>query len=89
MDGHSYKTAAAELNSSINTVAFHVRNIYRKLQVHSNRKVVKVRRPDLSPLGRPLNARGRGRGELPLPALASGGEGGRGVKGGVAKRPRA
>jgi DNA-binding NarL/FixJ family response regulator len=39
-EGHSYKTAAAELTSSINTVAFHVRNIYRKLQVHSKSQAV-------------------------------------------------
>ena len=48
MDGHSYKTAAAELGSSINTVAFHVRNIYRKLQVHSKSEaVVKAMRAGL------------------------------------------
>jgi len=35
VEGHSYKTAAAELNSTVNTVSFHVRSIYAKLQVHS------------------------------------------------------
>ncbi len=39
-EGHSYKTAAAELSSSINTIAFHVRNIYHKLQVHSKSQAV-------------------------------------------------
>src|SRR5215510_12291747 len=35
VEGHSYKTAAAELNSTVNTISFHVRSIYAKLQVHS------------------------------------------------------
>jgi DNA-binding NarL/FixJ family response regulator len=39
-EGHSYKTAAVELTSSINTVAFHIRSIYRKLQVHSKSQAV-------------------------------------------------
>jgi DNA-binding NarL/FixJ family response regulator len=39
-EGHSYKTAAAEVSSSVNTVAFHVRSIYRKLQVHSKSQAV-------------------------------------------------
>jgi DNA-binding NarL/FixJ family response regulator len=39
-DGHSYKTAAAELGSSINTVGFHMRSIYGKLQVHSKSEAV-------------------------------------------------
>jgi DNA-binding NarL/FixJ family response regulator len=39
-DGHSYKTAAAELGSSANTVAFHLKNIYVKLQVHSKSEAV-------------------------------------------------
>jgi DNA-binding NarL/FixJ family response regulator len=39
-DGHSYKTAAAELHGSVNTVGFHMRNIYRKLQVHSKSEAV-------------------------------------------------
>ncbi|HEX8558250.1 MAG TPA: response regulator transcription factor [Pyrinomonadaceae bacterium] len=40
VDGHSYKTAAAELGSSVNTVAFHMRSIYRKLEVHSKSEAV-------------------------------------------------
>jgi len=40
VEGHSYKTAAAELRSSVNTVGFHMRNIYRKLQVHSKSEAV-------------------------------------------------
>lgn len=40
VEGHSYKTAAAELGVSINTVAFHIQNIYGKLQVHSKSEAV-------------------------------------------------
>lgn len=40
VEGHSYKTAAAELGSSINTIGFHMRSIYRKLQVHSKSEAV-------------------------------------------------
>jgi DNA-binding NarL/FixJ family response regulator len=39
-DGHSYKTAAAELGSSVNTVGFHMRSIYTKLEVHSKSEAV-------------------------------------------------
>jgi DNA-binding NarL/FixJ family response regulator len=39
-EGHSYKTAAEDLGSSINTVAFHMKNIYSKLQVHSKSEAV-------------------------------------------------
>jgi DNA-binding NarL/FixJ family response regulator len=38
--GHSYKTAAAELNVSINTIKFHINLIYEKLQVHSKSEAV-------------------------------------------------
>jgi DNA-binding NarL/FixJ family response regulator len=40
VDGHNYKTAAAEVGVSITTVAFHMRNIYDKLQVHSKSEAV-------------------------------------------------
>jgi len=40
VDGHNYKTAAAELGVSVNTVNFHVRSIYDKLQVHSRSEAV-------------------------------------------------
>jgi DNA-binding CsgD family transcriptional regulator len=40
VDGHNYKTAAAELKVSVNTVSFHVRKVYDKLQVHSRSDAV-------------------------------------------------
>lgn len=40
VDGHNYKTAAAELGVSVSAVAFHMRNIYDKLQVHSKSEAV-------------------------------------------------
>jgi DNA-binding NarL/FixJ family response regulator len=49
VDGHSYKTAAAELGSSINTIGTHMQSIYRKLQVHSKSEaVVKALRAGLA-----------------------------------------
>ena len=39
-EGHHYKTAAAELGISVNTLSFHVRSIYDKLQVHSKSEAV-------------------------------------------------
>jgi DNA-binding NarL/FixJ family response regulator len=48
VEGHSYKTAAAELRSSINTIGTHMQSIYRKLQVHSKSEaVVKALRQSL------------------------------------------
>jgi DNA-binding CsgD family transcriptional regulator len=40
VEGHSYKTAAATLGSSVHTVAFHMKHIYAKLQVHSKSEAV-------------------------------------------------
>jgi len=40
VDGHNYKTAAAELGVSINTVSFHIKKIYEKLHVHSKSEAV-------------------------------------------------
>jgi DNA-binding NarL/FixJ family response regulator len=38
--GHSYKTAAAELKVSVNTISFHMKHIYEKLHVHSKSEAV-------------------------------------------------
>ena len=40
VEGHNYKTAAAELGVSVNTIAFHIKHIYEKLQVHSKSEAV-------------------------------------------------
>ena len=40
VEGHNYKTAALELKVSINTISFHMRHIYEKLQVHSKSEAV-------------------------------------------------
>jgi DNA-binding NarL/FixJ family response regulator len=40
VEGYNYKSAAARLGITINTVSFHVRNIYTKLQVHSKSEAV-------------------------------------------------
>jgi DNA-binding NarL/FixJ family response regulator len=40
VDGHNYKSAALELNVSVNTIGFHVRKIYQKLEVHSKSEAV-------------------------------------------------
>ena len=39
-EGHHYKTAAEEMQISINTVSYHMRSIYQKLQVHSKSEAV-------------------------------------------------
>lgn len=38
--GHSYKTSAAALDLSFDTIRFHVRNVYEKLHVHSKSEAV-------------------------------------------------
>jgi DNA-binding CsgD family transcriptional regulator len=40
VEGHNYKTAAAELGVSVNTVSFHMKHIYGKLHVHSKSEAV-------------------------------------------------
>ena len=40
VEGHNYKTAAAELDVTINTISFHTRRIFEKLQVHSKSEAV-------------------------------------------------
>lgn len=40
VEGHNYKTAAAALGVTVNTIAFHMRRIYEKLQVHSKSEAV-------------------------------------------------
>jgi DNA-binding NarL/FixJ family response regulator len=40
VDGHSYKSAAAELKVTPSTINFHLQKIYEKLQVHSKSEAV-------------------------------------------------
>jgi DNA-binding NarL/FixJ family response regulator len=40
VDGHNSTTCAKELKVSVNTIKFHMRNIYDKLQVHSRSEAV-------------------------------------------------
>src|SRR5258708_18596094 len=40
VEGHSYKTAAAQLSVSVKTISFHLQRIYEKLQVHSKSEAV-------------------------------------------------
>jgi DNA-binding NarL/FixJ family response regulator len=40
VDGHNYKTAAAEIGVTVHTISFHMRRIYEKLEVHSKSEAV-------------------------------------------------
>jgi DNA-binding NarL/FixJ family response regulator len=40
VEGHYYQTAADELGVTVNTIRFHLRRIYEKLQVHSKAEAV-------------------------------------------------
>jgi DNA-binding NarL/FixJ family response regulator len=40
VEGHNYTTSAEEIGVSVNTIKFHMRNIYDKLQVHSKSEAV-------------------------------------------------
>lgn len=40
VDGHHYKTAAHQLGIATSTAAFHIKNIYEKLHVHSKTEAV-------------------------------------------------
>ena len=40
VEGHNYKTAAAELGVTVNTISFHMKHVYDKLHVHSKSEAV-------------------------------------------------
>ena len=40
VEGHNYKTAATELGVTFNTICFHIKQIYAKMQVHSKSEAV-------------------------------------------------
>src|SRR5262249_10496516 len=40
VEGYNYMNAATELDVSVNTIKFHMRSIYEKLQVHSKSQAV-------------------------------------------------
>ncbi|HVE56231.1 MAG TPA: response regulator transcription factor, partial [Pyrinomonadaceae bacterium] len=42
VEGHNYKTAAAEIGVTVHAVSFHMRRIYEKLQVHTKSEAVAV-----------------------------------------------
>ena len=40
VEGHNYKTAAAEIGVTVHAISFHMRHIYEKLEVHSKSEAV-------------------------------------------------
>ena len=40
VDGHNYRTAAIELQASVNIISCHMRRIYEKLHVHTKSEAV-------------------------------------------------
>jgi DNA-binding NarL/FixJ family response regulator len=40
VEGHNYKAAAIEVGTTVHAVSFHMKNIYEKLEVHSNSEAV-------------------------------------------------
>jgi DNA-binding NarL/FixJ family response regulator len=40
VEGHNYKTAAAEVGVTVHAISFHMRRIYEKLEVHSKSEAV-------------------------------------------------
>jgi DNA-binding NarL/FixJ family response regulator len=40
VEGHNYRTAAAELGVTVNTIGFHMKHVYEKLHVHSKSEAV-------------------------------------------------
>jgi DNA-binding NarL/FixJ family response regulator len=40
VEGHNFKSLAAKLNVSVNTISFHMRQVYEKLEVHSKSEAV-------------------------------------------------
>ena len=67
--GHTYTQVGTRLGVSANTVASHVKNIYRKLEVHSGRAAV-WRALQLSMLGE-LESAGAGAGWTAEPMAAA------------------
>ena len=41
-EGHSYQATADALHVSLNTVRFHVKNIYRKLGIHNKAQMIRM-----------------------------------------------
>lgn len=42
IDGLSYKLIAKEMDNSINSIRYHVKNIYKKLHIHSRPELIKL-----------------------------------------------